>query len=830
VLTNSLDKLYNLTKKTGSSSADIRALRQSISMMGGSDAEADAMVTGVTNAMLANRGVGGFLKGLGISDMQGAVEILEQFSDVIRQMPTDTAQQYGNVIGLSPDAIRYLQSGKFKEQMAANREELKKWKVDEEAATAAGKKLADEWRRFTFGFGALDRLVSTKLIEGGGGLWGRLNKWMLDNANLITTAATNFTGAFSDQLLKWGDEFLKIFETPESFEKFKKGWSDWWEKIKKDATELKAAIVSIAESLASIAKVLGFVIGTVGGSAEKRRQDALKAGEEPGASVVEAIGGPEFARIREFFVGAGGWLKKIFGMDAEANADASKDFKESVGKFDKAIDKLTGGPMGGPGGVGGAGGGAAAGGAPGGEGGGFWSGIKGAFAGRSEALGGTGEGVAAGFKRGYSGGKGAITGASGRGGSLDPAKAAEVASHFLGKGEIPDRAELQAFMAANGMPTDPATTAWCASFVNSALESQGIRGSGSRVANSFLNWGEGVKDQTQVKAGDVMVQSRGLGPGQTGGHVGMATGRQRIRDDGRLQLEMISGNKANAVRKTWEDATSINLRRAVLEKQGQERALQAEIVQAPNPGAATAGLRNNNFGNLIATPTSVGRYEGVIGKSVNTDNAGQDRQLVFKSLEDGIRAADRLAQRRFGEGRDTVNKMIAAQGGHTPGNFAAAANIAKFMGVDPDQAINLGDPATRAKYLASLGRQEHGMPFSTDQISKALNPESALSRLKSTATNVAKGVSDIVLPEAKNAASGAKGFDPSHWYDMPAGREPGRYIGPSQTTDNSKKVDYDVVYNTNIQATDPKQAATAMVRANEQLNSMLQRQSQGMWR
>ena len=109
---------------------------------------------------------------------------------------------------------------------------------------------------------------------------------------------------------------------------------------------------------------------------------------------------------------------------------------------------------------------------------------------------------------------------------------------------------------------------------------------------------------------------------------------------------------------------------------------------------------------------------------------------------------------------------------------------------------------------------------------------SVLSRIKSTAANVAKGVSDIVVPQARAAAGGGAGaaLDPDRFNRTGSFADPGRYIGPSQTSDNSKKIDFDAIYNTNIQTNEPKQAATQFQRAHEQLNSMSQRQLQGMWR
>ena len=308
-------------------------------------------------------------------------------------------------------------------------------------------------------------------------------------------------------------------------------------------------------------------------------------------------------------------------------------------------------------------------------------------------------------------------GAGGVAPSADAAgKAAQVAEHFLGKGEVPDRAELQSFMAKNGMPTDPATTAWCAAFVNASLATQGITGTGSRVATSFSNWGEGVADPSKVQSGDVMVQPKGRGAGETGGHVGIATGQSRMGPRG-LQLQMISGNKADAVRKTWENASEIVLRRAVVRAENQAKAVinaDAPTTAGPvsktpvaptNPEAATAGLRNANFGNLKFSSRSASLYPGVLGPSRNTDEG--DPQIVFKDLNSGIKAADALLQRKIAAGKTTIRDLVAGQGGWTPGNVGAAANIARSAGIGLDDQID-ASPATRARILAGIGKQEHG--------------------------------------------------------------------------------------------------------------------------
>jgi hypothetical protein len=122
-----------------------------------------------------------------------------------------------------------------------------------------------------------------------------------------------------------------------------------------------------------------------------------------------------------------------------------------------------------------------------------------------------------------------------------------------------DRSELRSDMGG----FDPATEAWCAQFVNSALRNAGIKSSGSAVANSFQRWGNRVGPD-DVKAGDVAVMTRGRGADQTGGHVGMATGATRVGSNGQRQFEMEAGNDANRVRRTWHnlDDPTIHFRRA----------------------------------------------------------------------------------------------------------------------------------------------------------------------------------------------------------------------------------------------------------------------------
>lgn len=108
----------------------------------------------------------------------------------------------------------------------------------------------------------------------------------------------------------------------------------------------------------------------------------------------------------------------------------------------------------------------------------------------------------------------------------------------LGKGEVPDRDDLRQYLSTGGANLDPKTTAWCAAFVNASLGQAGIKGTGSNLARSFLNWGEGVKEPAK---GDLAVFSRG-DPNGPFGHVGFF---DSYTPDGRIKV--LGGNQGNAV-------------------------------------------------------------------------------------------------------------------------------------------------------------------------------------------------------------------------------------------------------------------------------------------
>ncbi|WP_113155964.1 phage tail tape measure protein [Nitratireductor sp. OM-1] len=155
--------------------------------------------------------------------------------------------------------------------------------------------------------------------------------------------------------------------------------------------------------------------------------------------------------------------------------------------------------------------------------------------------------------------------------------AVDNATKFLGMSEHTNASQLNSFMKSQGVDIDAAKTAWCAAFVNTNLEAVGVDGTGSLVANSFLKWGDGVNPQDVLK-GDVLVQHRNKGYGNTGGHVGFATGNTKMSEQG-LLLEMLSGNEKDRVQKSWKLADQVAVRRA-----------SAEMGNAPLDAMSTASV------------------------------------------------------------------------------------------------------------------------------------------------------------------------------------------------------------------------------------------------
>jgi uncharacterized protein (TIGR02594 family) len=117
-------------------------------------------------------------------------------------------------------------------------------------------------------------------------------------------------------------------------------------------------------------------------------------------------------------------------------------------------------------------------------------------------------------------------------------EAFRVAGQQIGLNENDQNTVLREFMANGGVNLDPAVTAWCAGFVNAALNQTGGQGTGSLAARSFMDWGNPTDSPNP---GDIAVFSRG-NPSGPYGHVGFFQGYD---DAGNVLV--LGGNQSDSV-------------------------------------------------------------------------------------------------------------------------------------------------------------------------------------------------------------------------------------------------------------------------------------------
>lgn len=117
-------------------------------------------------------------------------------------------------------------------------------------------------------------------------------------------------------------------------------------------------------------------------------------------------------------------------------------------------------------------------------------------------------------------------------------RAFALAGKQIGLNEREQGAALREYMANGGVNLDPATTAWCAAYVNATLKQTGMDGTGSNMARSFLDWGQETKTP---RKGDLAVFRRG-DPNGPYGHVGFFDG---YNPDGSIRV--LGGNQGDSV-------------------------------------------------------------------------------------------------------------------------------------------------------------------------------------------------------------------------------------------------------------------------------------------
>ena len=145
-----------------------------------------------------------------------------------------------------------------------------------------------------------------------------------------------------------------------------------------------------------------------------------------------------------------------------------------------------------------------------------------------------------------------------------------------------------------------------------------------------------------------------------------------------------------------------------------QSAAGAPAGTAPTPaGPQPRGIRNNNPGNIVQGSTA---WQGQV--------TGNDPRFVsFDSPEAGIRAMGRtLLTYQDAHGLNTVGGIISRWAPATENDTSSyAARVSQALGVQPNQQIDLHDPATLNKITKAMIGVENGkQPYTDQQIALGL--------------------------------------------------------------------------------------------------------------
>lgn len=166
------------------------------------------------------------------------------------------------------------------------------------------------------------------------------------------------------------------------------------------------------------------------------------------------------------------------------------------------------------------------------------------------------------------------------------------AARYIGLNEnrASDNASLQTFFRKAGITIDPKMTAWCAAFVNAVLAADGLPGTSSLAARSFLDYG---KETDAPRKGDIVILKRDAA-GPASGHVGFFDGF-----DAKGNPILVSGNAGGAkavTRQSFRKQDVLGYRRVgspgemILDRakqeaqqQGQNEAAVRQLMEAADP-------------------------------------------------------------------------------------------------------------------------------------------------------------------------------------------------------------------------------------------------------
>lgn len=307
-MSDSFDKLYFASRRTGASVQNIRALSYAFTQVGGSSGEASAAVENFAKAMRTNPGVGGFVRSLGVATQAGGkardtIEVLMDSIDAIRKRnPHYVGAQLAGILGI--DEHQFLLLEKSRDEIRKYRAEYDKTArmmgLNNDQAAESHNKMATAMRSLSMIVTvAADRLL-TMLAPAMDRVVKAITAWVQSNPEKIETIFNGIAKA-----AEWLGEKL-IWLADKAAEMAADGrWLKMWDRTVK-------AVQDAAEAVKSIVHWLGVLNGMTPGkivSSILGISDA-QAAEVGGARVTRAgAGGESPGMLRR------GWnaVKRAFG-------------------------------------------------------------------------------------------------------------------------------------------------------------------------------------------------------------------------------------------------------------------------------------------------------------------------------------------------------------------------------------------------------------------------------------------------------------------------------------------------------------------------------------
>lgn len=182
------------------------------------------------------------------------------------------------------------------------------------------------------------------------------------------------------------------------------------------------------------------------------------------------------------------------------------------------------------------------------------------------------------------------------------------------------------------------------------------------------------------------------------------------------------------------------------------RKLQGKNYMGPtvaNKSGTSVAERHNNPGNLV--------FAGQRGATKGETVAGHTF-AKFQSTEEGVAALYRQLQLYQKRGIDTLTEIMgvyAPEGANNTGAYIKA--LSKTTGLDPNQQLNFGDPATAAAMIRGISQHESGKSYLNDQ--QILSGINMAQGGGGGSSSISIGQITIQTPatDARGIASGLKG-------------------------------------------------------------------------